>query len=293
MTRTLRRPALDGVFLGTEATGEGYVTAKQLRGSRYVRLFRDAYVPAGFRITHRLRCEAAALVVPDAAVLTGRSAAAILGVDLVRLHDPVEWLVPGERQLRIRGMTVKQTPITAADWRHGEFCRVASPARMGFDLARGPRLRKSVSYLDAALRGGLLTLGELSAYCAQRHEHGVTNVRAAADLADGRAESPPESELRVVLVQGGFPVTPQVTISDRNGVLVARADLAVDGYKLAIEYDGGWHALREQLERDRVRLRRLREEGWEVVHVTAKDLVGDPRAICDAVRRAVLRAEHR
>jgi len=60
-------------------------------------LFRDVYIPAGYRITHALRCEAAALVVPDAAVLTGRSAAAILGLDLTRPGDPVEWLIEESR----------------------------------------------------------------------------------------------------------------------------------------------------------------------------------------------------
>jgi very-short-patch-repair endonuclease len=293
MTRTCRRPKVEGVFRGSEAVAAGQVTVKQLRGSRYTRLFRDAYIPAGYRVTHELRCEAAALVVPEAAVLTGRSAAAILGVDLTRADDPVEWLVADQRQLRIRGMTVKQTPITADDWRSGEFCRVASPARLGFDLARGPEIRKAVSYLDAAVRGGLVSIGVLRQYCRLRHEHGVANVRAAVELADGRAESPPESELRVVLAQGGFRVTPQVLITDRNGRHIARADLAVDGYKVAVEYDGAWHALREQLESDRARLRRLRDGGWEVVHITAKDLAGDPGAICDAVRRTCARAELR
>jgi len=77
MTRTCRRPKVEGVFRGSEAVAAGQVTVKQLRGSRYTRLFRDAYIPAGYRVTHELRCEAAALVVPEAAVLTGRSAAAV------------------------------------------------------------------------------------------------------------------------------------------------------------------------------------------------------------------------
>jgi len=86
------------VFRGSEAVAAGQVTVKQLRGGRYIRLFRDAYIPAGYRVTHELRCEAAALVVPEAAVLTGRSAAAILGVDLTRVADPVEWLVADQCQ---------------------------------------------------------------------------------------------------------------------------------------------------------------------------------------------------
>lgn len=283
---------LHGAFLGSRAVDAGVLTRNQLRGNRYTRLFRDVYVPVGYPRTHAVRCEAAALVVPETAVLTGRSAAATLGVDLTRPADPVEWLVQEGLQFRFPGMVVKRMPISTADWRQGEFCRIASPARMAFDLARQPNIRKAVSHLDAVLAGGLVDLADVRHYSWARSEHGVRNARAAVGLADGRAESPPESELRVVLVLGGFQVTPQVPIADR-GRLVARVDLAVDGYKVAIEYDGQWHALREQLEADRGRLRRLRDAGWEVVHVTATDLAGDPSAICDAVRRACVRAARR
>lgn len=293
MTRTLRRLELHGVFRGSEAVHAGFVSPKQLRGGHYTRLFHDVYVPAGYRITHALRCEAAALAMPDCAVLTGKSAAATLGVDVTRATDPVEWLVDVPVQTRFRGILVRRTPIKDADWRRGEFCHIASSGRMGFDLARDVNRRKAVSYLDAVVRGGQATIAEIRSYCASSREHGVVRARAAIELADGRAESLPESELRVLLTEGGYAVTPQVRIVDANGSVVARADLAVDGYKVAIEYDGEWHALREQLERDRVRLRRLRDAGWEIVHVTARDLAGDPSAVCDAVRRACLRAARR
>lgn len=293
MTSTLRKFEMHGVFKGTEAIGAGVLTVKQLRGKQYTRLFRDVYLPAGYRQTHALRCEGSALVVPERAVLTGRSAAAVLGVDMTRPTDNVEWLAIEGLHVRMRGIVVKRTPLTPADWRPGEFCRIASPARMAFDLARVSNLRNAVSYLDAAIRVGLVSAAELQRYCVSRREHGVCKARAAAALADGRAESLPESELRVVLTLGGFEVTPQVQVSDQNGKVVARVDLAVDGYKVAIEYDGTWHTLREQLERDRVRLRRLRDAEWDVVHVTAKDLSGDPAALCDAVRRACARAAHR
>jgi len=115
MTTTLPKLEMHGVFLGTEAVGAGAVSAQQLRGKRYTRLFRDAYIPAGYRITHALRCEAAALVVPDAAVLTGRSAAAILGLDLTRPGDPVEWLIEESLQFGARGMAVKRTLIASTD----------------------------------------------------------------------------------------------------------------------------------------------------------------------------------
>lgn len=145
VTRPSWMEELHGAFLGSRAVDAGVLTRNQLRGNRYTRLFRDVYVPVGYPRTHAVRCEAAALVVPETAVLTGRSAAATLGVDLTRPADPVEWLVQEGLQFRFPGMVVKRMPISTADWRQGEFCRIASPARMAFDLARQPNIRKAVS----------------------------------------------------------------------------------------------------------------------------------------------------
>ena len=62
--------------------------------------------------------------------------------------------------------------------------------------------------------------------------------------------------------------------------------MALVEWRIAILYDGAWHALRSQLERDRAQLRQLREVGWVVVHVTA-DLLAAPRQLVAAVQSAV------
>ena len=54
--------------------------------------------------------------------------------------------------------------------------------------------------------------------------------------------------------------------------LVARVDFAWPERKVALEYDGLWHAEEAQFAKDRDRLNRLREAGWQVVFVTAADL---------------------
>jgi very-short-patch-repair endonuclease len=53
---------------------------------------------------------------------------------------------------------------------------------------------------------------------------------------------------------------------------VARVDFAWPAQKIALEYDGLWHAEAGQFAKDRQRLNRLRAAGWQVVFVTAADL---------------------
>jgi very-short-patch-repair endonuclease len=48
--------------------------------------------------------------------------------------------------------------------------------------------------------------------------------------------------------------------------------LAWPEIKLAVEYDGQWHADRTQLAHDRTRLRALNAAGWRVFHVTDRDM---------------------
>ena len=53
---------------------------------------------------------------------------------------------------------------------------------------------------------------------------------------------------------------------------MARVDFAWPEHRVAVEYDGAWHAEPGQFARDRQRLNRLQAAGWRVVFVTAADL---------------------
>jgi len=67
----------------------------------------------------------------------------------------------------------------------------------------------------------------------------------------------------------GFPPpVAQFRIFDREG-FIARVDFAYPEPRLAIEYDGLWHAEPGQFEKDRGRLNRLSAAGWRVIFVTA------------------------
>ncbi|HWB35617.1 MAG TPA: hypothetical protein VHA75_06290, partial [Rugosimonospora sp.] len=129
----------------------------------------------------------------------------------------------------------------------------------------------------------------LRALAATREgEPGWRRAARALRLADPRAESPPESRVRLWLVLGGLPPpVPQYEVLD-GGAFVARVDLAWPALRLALEYDGHWHSDLGQLTRDRRRVRALAALGWYVYPVTAADLrdpaglVAGVRAVCKA-----------
>ncbi|MCZ2812543.1 DUF559 domain-containing protein [Modestobacter sp. VKM Ac-2979] len=101
---------------------------------------------------------------------------------------------------------------------------------------------------------------------------GCRRARAAAGLADGLAGSPQETRLRLLLHRAELP-TPVAQHSVHDGrVFVARVDFAWPEQRLALEYDGLWHADPGQFAADRRRFNRLLAAGWRVLFVTAADL---------------------
>jgi len=279
---------LPRVFRGRDALREGVFSEKQLRGPEVQRVVHGVYTVRGVPLTHQLRCEATALLLPTGAVITGRSQATLLGVELTRWEDDVEVLLPaGGRWSTPKGVTARRTRVieAGAPW---EDVPLASRHRMAFDACTRMELTEAVANLDALVRGGLVERTPLRHWLRDMHDPHVVAARRAADLCDPRAESRPESIVRVILVLADLAVEPRWFVHDAAGRFVARLDLALPEFKVAIEYDGAWHALREQLSKDRHRMRALRDAGWETVHVTA-DMLADPQSIVDAVRRAVQR----
>jgi len=291
MVRALDERISYGVFRGSLAIAAGAVTEHQLRSARFTRLIRDVYVVSGHPVTHDLRCEAAALIVPASAVLTGRSAAVVRGVPLAAPWDPVEVAVAEKERLGpIRGPTIRRVNGKPLEQVPRRGLCLASGARMAFDLTIRKRLPDAVADLDQVLRAGLVDPEAVERYLTASHERDVRRARRAWELADGKAESRPESTLRVLLVLAGFCPVPQFEIWDESGI-VARVDLGFPERRVAVEYDGAWHADESQLRRDRRRLNRIREAGWTVVFVTADMLREDRHAVVRSVRAAL--AAHR
>ncbi len=235
-------------------------------------------------LTHRLKCEAVAKCFPPEAVITGRSAAALHGIDLATAATPVEVIVSGEpyvnRRRATRCWSVRTRPFEHRPW---EGTRCATVHRACLDLLARHPLTTSVPAVDAFLHAGLTDEPQLRAFLSGRSEHRIRKARAAFEYVDGRAESPPESVVRVLLALGGLTPEPQVGVWS-GGSFLARVDLAFRESEVAVEYDGAWHGDPEQVRADEVRRARLRAAGWNVVVVTQTRLHDDPDGLVDEVR---------
>jgi len=159
---------------------------------------------------------------------------------------------------------------------------------VGYDVVRGLRvavvpealtaaarwvgLVDLVALVDAALHHGLASLEELEVISTSRRP-GSRRLRKALSLVDGRAESLWESLLRVLHVVCDIEVEPQWTLTDVNGVFVARADLWLVGTDALHEFDGDEHERAPRRVVDRRRDRRVDREGFVRRGYTAGDVI--------------------
>jgi hypothetical protein len=142
------------------------------------------------------------------------------------------------------------------------------------EVARSLRRPRALATLDAALRSGTCGRAELwRAALAQAGRRGIVDLRNLIPLADGRAESPMESEARLVMIDGGLPMPElQHEIVDGSGDL-RRFDFAWPDARLAGEYEGvDWHSGPEDMRRDRRRLAAVQDVGWTVVPILFEDV---------------------
>ncbi|GAA1916113.1 type IV toxin-antitoxin system AbiEi family antitoxin domain-containing protein [Nocardioides lentus] len=258
-----------------------------------------------------LRAQALRLVVPPDSVVCDRHAGWLLGAEMalapgehVELR-PVSVFRPsghgrlkrgladgGERNLRPEDVTVA----------HG--IRVTTALRTAHDLGRVRNPRVALPAMDAVARLGRFDLDQLRRGVDRyRGMRWVSTLRAVAPLVDPRAESPPESVLRMECVELGLGfLEPQVEVRE-DGRLLGRLDLACAALRLAVEYDGvEWHSTPEQQEHDRRRRSHLQDvHGWVFVVVRREHLYGDRRdelapmllaGLAEARRRAAARITH-
>lgn len=281
---------LTGVFLGSHAIAAGHLTRERLRALSYRRLVRGVYADPALTYDHQLRARGAALLLPAGAVIGGHSAAAWYGAPFARVTDPVTVVCPSEVRWRgPNGVRVHRAPLAPGDVTTHDDVPVSSALRTAWDVAALEPLATAVAALDGMVRADELTLADLAAAAADgTGRWGVTRVRRAVPLVDARAESPPESWVRVALVLAGLAPVPQYEVYDR-GLFVARVDLAWPELRLAVEYDGAYHFDDDQVPEDAERLAALEAAGWRVLRVVAADL-RDMAALVQRIRDAVLAA---
>ena len=216
------------------------------------------------------------------------TAAALYGFDTERAWR-VHILDPGVRMRPSRNLMVHQR--IGAPLRRVEGRLATAPAWTAIEVARTLRRPRALATLDAALSVGVCTAAELRATIAEhKGRRGIVKVRELIGYADGRAESPMESEARLAFIDGGLP-TPELQygIVDRHGRLW-RVDFAWPDAMVVAEYDSiEWHVGREALLHDRLKTARLQECGWTSIPITVDDIRGNPVGLVSRINAMLLK----
>ena len=262
------------MFRGSDVLRSGRLTRGQLRSSAWCRLFPDVYACTSLTVDHRLRARAVVRLLVPEAVLSGRSAAVLWDVDLAAADEDVECTVPlACRSGSVRGVRVSRRALPPDEVTRRSGVLVTTPLRTALDLGRLDPVEEAVVGLDRFLRAGQVTHAEVAEAATNMTGPGCRRIRRAVSLADGLAESPQETRLRLILWASPLPrPVAQYTVRSTDGAFVARVDFAWPEHKVAVEYEGLWHGERQNVARDRRRLNELRAAGWTVIFVTAADL---------------------
>ncbi|WP_203742225.1 hypothetical protein [Actinoplanes cyaneus] len=222
-------------FRGSTAIAEGHITRGVLRGDAWRRLLPDVYVHRDLPIDHRVWCSAAGLILPAGTAIGGPGAAHLWGADLLHQDPPGSAVAPRDRWMRRnRRIMTHHTVIAPEDLTVLGGVAVTTPERTAFDLGRRLSRADAVILLDAMLRKQTLHADRAAELARQRPGWPrVARLREALALADGRAESPMETRLRLLVHDAGIArPQPQFEIRGRGGELIARVDLAWHGCAL-------------------------------------------------------------
>lgn len=238
----------------------------------------------------RTRAEAAVLSVRRPVVVSGPTALALHGCAAVGETGPVHVTVPYSRSARSRpGLVMHQNRYEPDDVVDVEGLPVfALDLAVAEQLCDGDR-RKAFGSLDEVLRRHTdpeaFRESVRERLAARDDRRGVAKALMLTDLATGRADSPPESSLLLVVVEAGLPIPEvQYPVHTIDGRLLYVLDLAWESWRIALEYDG-YDAHEGRAAYDAERDRRLAGRGWQVVRATAQDL-RDPSRVLGELKRA-------
>ena len=236
----------------TDARNFG-ISRRQLQGPSFQRILTGIYAPANTRITLHDRVSAARLVLPDDACCTGATLLNLANVP-VGSGIPLTFATNG-RSCRKEIKLIPRRP------EHGNS--PSAPLAVALVDSALP-LAETIAVADVLLRKKLVTFSDLQQQPA---------LSSSVPLMDARAESRPESKLRVMLTTAGLPIpTPQYVVTVAGNFL-ARLDLAWEQFRVAMEYEGIHHATDpEQWAKDIERYRHLESLGWTVLRITSQHM---------------------
>jgi hypothetical protein len=273
----------------TLAAAEVAELTRAQRQADGLRVFRGSYVSCSVELTYSLTVRAALQVLPQGALASHRTAAALMGAP-AGASRPLDFTVrPGVYRARRPGLRIHVRSLAPEDEILLDGLPMTSGAQTWLDLAAVLSDDQLVAVGDALWRLGHLDADVLAKRLAGASgARGVDRARACAPLLSPLAMSRPESLLRFWLVASPLPdPQPQVPVHDRWGRVVAHGDLGYPEWRVLVEYEGRQHAEHEQFGRDVDRYSLMAADGWLVLRFAGRHITG-PTVVVERTRRALL-----
>ncbi|HEX2894920.1 MAG TPA: hypothetical protein VHO29_13055 [Marmoricola sp.] len=266
---------LDRAFTRQQAL-DGGVDHRKLRGlvdqGLLRKVVRGVYAASQAPDSVLFRAQALALVIPDCAVVTDRTAAWLHGVPILErgahlVAPPISVCETADTRVRRADVDGRRRQLLDRDVVELHGLRVTTPLRTGLDLGRSLWRFDALAAIDGVLRIGVDHDELLEESERFKGHRGVVQLRCLAPLADGRSESAGESALRLHWYDAGLPrPEPQFRILDDWGQELYRLDVPHPDVRYAAEYDGQeFHSRDEDVEHDAERREWIsRERGWTI-----------------------------
>lgn len=306
-------------ILSVFKNGHGLATATELRtaglgrrrlvalveAGKIVSLARGVYTPASLlgslsdqpERLHSLTVAAAIRLSPGL-VASHESAARILGIDVLSAPGIVTPEITLSRPSNVpssstRGSArVRSADLPAAHLTSRFGVTLTSAARTVTDISRSATFIEGVVAVDSALRDQPIRkddLADITSYC--RGWPGIRQAREVIAFGNPLAESPLESAARVIFHQHGIARPElQVHVVGVRRTAIARVDFFWRAAGVIGEADGDLKyedpaRARAELARDR----HLHEAGYEVVHLTWRELFFEPSRVVARIDQALRR----
>lgn len=277
---------MDDLIVGSEALASGLVTHRMLR-TKFVKIHHNVYAPKGLQLDATDKARAAWLWSGRKATLVGHSSAAMHGTRWLPDDIPAE--LARSRQPAPAGIVIRSGTIAADEICLRQSIDCTTPARTAYDIGRRVSGDTAIVRIDALLNATRCTVDEVERiadrYPGARH---IRRLRDVLDLADGGAESPKETELRLLLVRDGLPRPVTQIPVRRPGHRERRIDMGWPEWKVGVEYDGEQHWTNPDDYADDIeRLEFLAAQRWTIVRVSSRQLRYDRAGILRRVRAAL------
>jgi hypothetical protein len=279
---------LEWPFRGSDAVDAGLLTVRELRRF-YLPEYPGVYVPKGVELSAMQRSRAAWLWSRRQGVVTGLSAAALLGAKWIEPGLPAELIHTNRRAPPM--LTVHTDDLAVGETQLVGGMAVTTPVRTAFDIGRRLELDEGVQRIDALMNATDVKVGDVEAV-AELHPgvRGLSQFRRTLGMVDGGAESPYESLTRLLFVKAGFPrPETQIPVLDEYGFVVARIDFGWPEFLVGVDFEGAHHWTNpRQRTWDAERYTLLPELGWTDFRVTSPMVHNTPAVLLGRVGDALI-----